>query len=60
MTDIAINDLTAEEIERQKERFPRVFSQTFKARAIRWVSGCAVVALLLYSLNRFGFFSEKF
>ncbi len=60
MTLAAIKDLSAEEIEKQKERFPRIFSQTFKAKAIRWLSGCAVVAILLYSLNRFGFFSEKF
>lgn len=60
MTLAAIKDLSAEEIEKQIERFPRIFSQTFKAKAIRWLSGCAVVAFLLYSLNRFGFFSEKF
>jgi len=60
MTDIAFNELTAEEIEKQKERFPRVFSETLKVRAARWLTGCTVVAVLIYSLNRFGFFSEKF
>ena len=60
MTGAAIKELTAEEIEKQKERFPRVFSLTSKEKAIRWLSGCAVVAILLYSFNRFGFFSEKF
>jgi phosphonate transport system permease protein len=60
MTDIAISELTAEEIEKQKERFPRVFSETLKVRVTRWVSGVVVVGILLYSLNRFGFFSEKF
>ena len=60
MTDAAINDLTAEEIEKQIVRFPRIFSLTFKAKALRWLSGCVVVGILAYSLNRFGFFSEKF
>ena len=60
MTGIAINDLNAEEIQKQIERFPRVFSETFKVRAARWLTGCTVVAVLTYSLNRFGFFSEKF
>lgn len=60
MTGIAINDLNAEEIQKQIERFPRVFSETFKVRAVRWLTGCTVVAVLTYSLNRFGFFSEKF
>lgn len=60
MTGAAIFDLSAEEIKKQKERFPRIFSQTFKVKATRWLSAGAVVALLLYSLNRFGFFSEKF
>ena len=60
MTGAAIRDLSAEEIEKQKERFPRVFSETLRTRTLRWLSGCAVVGLLLYSLNRFGFFSEKF
>jgi phosphonate transport system permease protein len=60
MTGAAINDLSAEEIEKHKQRFPRVFSERLKTRAIRWLSGCAVIAVLLYSLNRFGFFSEKF
>ena len=60
MTGIAISDLNAEDIEKQKERFPRVFSQTFRTRALRLVIGCVVVGVLLYSLNRFGFFSERF
>jgi phosphonate transport system permease protein len=60
MTGAAIIDLSVEEIEKQKERFPRIFSQTFKVKATRWLTAGTVVALLLYSLNRFGFFSEKF
>ncbi len=60
MTGAAIKELNAEEIQKQIERFPRVFSETFTVRATRWVSGIAVASILLYSLNRFGFFSEKF
>jgi len=60
MTSTAIAALSAEDIDKEIERFPRVFSLTLKDKAIRWLSGAAVLALLLYSLNRFGFFSEKF
>jgi phosphonate transport system permease protein len=60
MKGAATKELNAEEIQKQIERFPRVFSDTFKVRAIRWVSGVGVASILLYSLNRFGFFSEKF
>ena len=60
MTGAAILDLSVEEIEKQRERFPRVFSRTFKANVISWLTAGVVVGVLLYSLNRFGFFSEKF
>ncbi len=60
MKGTAINELNDEEIQKQIELFPRVFSETFKVRATRWLTGCTVVAVLLYSFNRFGFFSERF
>ena len=60
MTLAASIDLSAEEIAEEKERFPRIFSETRKVRILRWLTVSVVVAVLLYSLNRFGFFSERF
>jgi phosphonate transport system permease protein len=57
---VAIDALSAEEIHQEKKRFPRVFSRPFHERAIRWLAGIAVLALLYYTLDRFGFFSDKF
>ncbi len=57
---IAIEAMSAEDIRQDEERFPRVFSRPFHENAIRWVAWLAVLAVLFYSLNRFGFFSEKF
>jgi phosphonate transport system permease protein len=60
MTDIGLARLSAEQIHEQRERFPRVFSLTPVQKLVRWGSGIAVVVFLLYSLNRLGFFSERF
>lgn len=60
MTGIGLAQLSAEQIREQRERFPRVFSLTPVQKLARWGSGIAVVVFLLYSLNRLGFFSERF
>ncbi|MDD9878002.1 MAG: phosphonate ABC transporter, permease protein PhnE [Magnetovibrio sp.] len=53
-------DLTPEMIAAERERFPRVFSMTMKARATHFVLWVGTPCLVLYCLDRFGFFSEKF
>lgn len=60
MTDTGLAQLSAEQIQEQRERFPRVFSLTPVQKLVRWGSGIVVVVFLLYSLNRLGFFSERF
>lgn len=60
MASIKIKDLTAEQIQKDRERFPRVFSLTLKQRILRIVIWGGGGTLLLYSMWRFGFFSEQF
>ena len=60
MTDTGVARVSAEQIRERRGRFPRVFSLTPVQKLVRWGSGIAVVVFLLYSLNRLGFFSERF
>ena len=60
MTSIRLQDMTAEEIRSERERFPRVFSLSATQRVIRTLGWGTAACVLLYSLWRFGFFSEKF
>ena len=60
MSTIRLSALTEAEIQAERQRFPRVFSLSAKDRAIRIVGWGGGAAVLLYSLWRFGFFSEQF
>ena len=55
-----IMSMTAEEVQAQRERYPRAFSETLAKRMISWVSYLVLLSVLLYAMNRFGFFSERF
>jgi phosphonate transport system permease protein len=56
----SITNMTAKEVQLQRERYPRAFSDTLTNRMISWVSYTVLLSILLYSMNRFGFFSERF
>ena len=60
MSGSSIQDLTPQEIEQQRERFPRVFSMTMTQKVVRWGALFLVIGFLLYSFNQLGFFSERF
>ena len=60
MADNSIMNMTAEEINAQRERYPRAFSETPLNRLISWGSYIILLSILLYAMNRFGFFSERF
>ena len=57
---VRLTDLTAEMIQEDCAQFPRVFSRTTKERITSVLVWGGIGLLALYSLNRFGFFSEKF
>ena len=56
----SITNMTAEEVQAQRERYPRAFSETLLNRIISWGSYIILLSILLYAMNRFGFFSERF
>ena len=60
MAENSIMNMSAEEINTQRERFPRAFSGTLLSRIVNWGSYLILLSILLYAMNRFGFFSEKF
>ena len=55
-----IMNMTAEEVQAQRERYPRAFTDTLANRMISWISYLVLLSILLYAMNRFGFFSERF
>ena len=57
---VSVSDLTPEMIAADRERFPRVFSLTTGDRILRTILWVGTAAFIIYSLNRFGFFSERF
>ena len=56
----AVDALSEQDILKQRDRYPRVFSRPLKEKIIVWGAWLAMLSLLMYALNRFGFFSEKF
>lgn len=57
---VSVSDLTPEMIAADRERFPRIFSLTTGDRILRTILWVGTTVLIVYSLNRFGFFSERF
>ena len=60
MADNSIMNMTAEDVQIQRERFPRAFSDTFLNKLVTRGSYLILLCILLYAMNRFGFFSERF
>ena len=60
MADNSIVNMTAEDVKIQRERFPRAFSDTFLNKLVSRGSYLILLCILLYAMNRFGFFSERF
>ena len=57
---VRLTDITEDMVAEDQIRFPRVFSMSFKEKAIRTLVMGGGTLILLYGLNRFGFFSDKF
>ncbi|MBM09392.1 MAG: phosphonate ABC transporter, permease protein PhnE [Magnetovibrio sp.] len=57
---VRLTDITEDMVAEDQIRFPRVFSMTLKEKAIRTLVMGGGTLILLYGLNRFGFFSDKF
>ena len=60
MADNSIMNMTEDDVNTQRERFPRAFSEAPLKRAIRYISTLVLLSILFYAMNRFGFFSERF
>ena len=59
MSDKLAN-LTTEMINEDRKKFPRVFSMTFSERLNRLLVWGGGAAFIVYALNEFGFFGERF
>lgn len=57
---VNLSSLTPEMIQEDRERFPRVFSLSAKERVLRTLICGTIGFIVIYSLVRFGFFSDKF
>ena len=53
-------NITSDEIAKCRELYPQVFALSTKVKAIRTLVLGGGMIILLYGLNRFGFFSDKF
>ena len=57
---VSLADITEDMIAEDQVRFPRVFSLSRRDKVIRTLVLGGGMLILLYGLNRFGFFGEKF
>ena len=57
---VSLADITEDMIAEDQVRFPRVFSLSRRDKVVRTLVLGGGMLILLYGLNRFGFFGEKF
>ena len=57
---VSLADITEDMIAEDQVRFPRVFSLSRRDKVIRTLVLGGGMLILLYGLNRFGFFGENF
>ncbi|MEE2699568.1 MAG: phosphonate ABC transporter, permease protein PhnE [Pseudomonadota bacterium] len=55
-----LSDLTIEMINEDRKKFPRVFSMTTGERLMRLLIWGGTAAFILFALNKYGFFGERF